>query len=637
MAKNTRLASTIVGKYIPSVGSVDAFYLDGRISGKREENYADLTLDREDRGTFLALYASSHGNRNPMSGEDGNRQILDRITDDLKKNHRHNIDYQINELAECAVSVAGRLTISDTAVRQPYFSGLIIKDGEMAAVTLGRGCCYLYRDDALYPLTHDDYRLEAVDNFGRPVSNMNDFSAGVAGTIRYSNIAQLKPDDCVILCNYEVMEAIGQKRLLRILDEAEDQQEAAGMVLDEAAVEQPNASLQFMIGFVEDLLTIDRLGRTTMARGLTGRGTGRVGLPKTDRSTQSKLFSQFGDASTAFAPESNPDDKRQAYGRQEPAADRSTGPVQQKYDAPFDDSSAAASSAQPTPYTDPEVNRYKPVDAVTPGADAYNSTYTPANSSSNDTSAQIPPAGAADSAAGTAAQAAEGQTGADYDLDAIWNATKREPEPYNQNAAATQNSYPDQGGYDDNQPYGGPGKPNEEQVKKIAAIALGAVALILLIFIIVSLVRGSSKSSNQPSFNTSTSLTSQVSSTTAATESSNNAGITTASGSSSLTLPTTSESTSTETTTTEATTTTEVTTTTTETTTTEATEAPTSGAKSYTIQAGDSFWAIAKSQYNLSDGDDVSKYMQAIIDANGLSGPDALLTPGESLIIPEVN
>ncbi|MDD2214152.1 MAG: hypothetical protein PHR21_06400, partial [Oscillospiraceae bacterium] len=345
MAKNTRLASTIVGKYIPSVGAVDAFYLDGRISGKREENYADLTLDREDRGTFLALYASSHGNRNPMSGEDGNRQTLDRITDDLKKNHRHNIDYQINELAECAVSVAGRLTISDTAVRQPYFSGLIIKDGEMAAVTLGRGCCYLYRDDALYPLTHDDYRLEAVDNFGRPVSNMNDFSAGVAGTIRYSNIAQLKPDDCVILCNYEVIEAIGQKRLLRILDEAEDQQEAAGMVLDEAAVEQPNASLQFMIGFVEDLLTIDRLGRTTMARGLTGRGTGRVGLPKSDRSTQNKLFSQFGDVPvSAYAPESAPD-KRTDYSRQEPAgepglADRSTAPVQQNFDTLVDDSAA---------------------------------------------------------------------------------------------------------------------------------------------------------------------------------------------------------------------------------------------------------------------------------------------------------
>ena len=29
--------------------------------------------------------------------------------------------------------------------------------------------------------------------------------------------------------------------------------------------------------------------------------------------------------------------------------------------------------------------------------------------------------------------------------------------------------------------------------------------------------------------------------------------------------------------------------------------------------------------------------MQAIIDANGLSGQDALLTPGETLIIPEVN
>ena len=133
--------------------------MDGRISGKREEHFADLTVDRTDRGSFYAVYASSHGSKNPSDGGDGNRQILDRIAHDLKKNHRHNIDYEINELAESAVNVAGRLTISDDEVTQPYFAGIIIKDGEMAAVTLGRGCAYLYRDEALFPLTEDDFPL----------------------------------------------------------------------------------------------------------------------------------------------------------------------------------------------------------------------------------------------------------------------------------------------------------------------------------------------------------------------------------------------------------------------------------------------------------------------------------------------
>lgn len=277
MARNTRLATTVTARYVPSVGAVDAFYLDGRISGQREEQFADITLDREDRGAFFAVYASSRDSRSDAHNEDGNRQYLDQITNDLKRNNRRNIDYEINELAECVVNVSGRLTLADAAIRQPYFAGIIVKDGEMAAITLGRGVAYLYRDDALYPLTQDEFPMEAIDANGRKVGNMKDFAAGIAGTIRYSNIAQLKQDDCIIMCNKEVIETIGQRQMLRILDEAEDQCEAAGVVMDIASRENPHVSMQFMIGFVEDIVNIDRLGRSTLARGFTSRITDRQG------------------------------------------------------------------------------------------------------------------------------------------------------------------------------------------------------------------------------------------------------------------------------------------------------------------------------------------------------------------------
>ncbi len=289
MATNTRVATTIAARYTPNVGAVDAFYLDGRISGKREEHFADLTVDRTDRGSFYAVYASSHGSKNPSDGGDGNRQILDRIAHDLKKNHRHNIDYEINELAESAVNVAGRLTISDDEVTQPYFAGIIIKDGEMAAVTLGRGCAYLYRDEALFPLTEDDFPLEPIDTDGRQISNLNDFSAGVAGAIRYSNIAQLRPDDCIIVCNCDLMEAIGQKVMLQLLDEAEDQCDAAGLIMSEAVQRNSRTAMQIMIGFIEELEPLDRVGRNTLAKGLNVRDTLGKGVPtKTGPVTLSK-------------------------------------------------------------------------------------------------------------------------------------------------------------------------------------------------------------------------------------------------------------------------------------------------------------------------------------------------------------
>ena len=232
--------------------------------------------------------------QNPSDGKDGNRKILDAIQHDLKKNHRHNIDYEINELAEAAVNVAGRLTLSENGVSQAYFSGIIVKDAEMAAVTLGRGCAYLYRDDALFALTEDDYPLEPIDTAGRHINNMNDFAAGIAGSIRYSNIAQLKPDDCLIVCNREIMEAVGQKGMLRLLDEAEDQSDAAGMIMTEAVRLIPNVSMQIIIGFVEEIEPLDRVGRNTLSKGVNvrdtlGKGfavpTGKVKIDKAPRTT----------------------------------------------------------------------------------------------------------------------------------------------------------------------------------------------------------------------------------------------------------------------------------------------------------------------------------------------------------------
>ena len=277
MAKNTRLATTLTARYLPGAGAVDAFYLDGRMNGVRERNFADITLDREERAAFLAIYASSHGSELPGDGADGNKELLDRISQGMKQNARRKIDLTINDLAETAVGVTGRLTLADRMEDQPYFAGLLVKDGEIAAVTMGRACAYLYRDDALFPLTQDDLGFEAVDYYGKTLPNMHDFAAGVAGTIRYSNIAQLKPNDCLILCNRELMEIVGQRRMLQLLDRAEDQCDAAGMVMGLATHEDNRMNLQFMISFVEDLIPIDRLGRSTLARGFAKlQQTGRL-------------------------------------------------------------------------------------------------------------------------------------------------------------------------------------------------------------------------------------------------------------------------------------------------------------------------------------------------------------------------
>ena len=261
----TRIATTVTARFYPTTGATDGFYLDGRLSGRREHRAADVTLDREERGFFYAVFAHLTGGATDENAVSPVKKPLDKIMTEVKQ-PGHNIDAEINELAECAVSVVGRIALKNDGMRQPYFAGILVRDSEMAAVTMGNGCAYLYRGDVLYPLTSDDYPLEAIDYAGKPISGIDVYCAGVAGTVRYSNIAQLQMDDCLITCNREVMEALGQREILRMLYEAEDQADAAGMIITAAAAKLPGTPMQFMIGFVENITSADRTARLGMTR-----------------------------------------------------------------------------------------------------------------------------------------------------------------------------------------------------------------------------------------------------------------------------------------------------------------------------------------------------------------------------------
>ncbi len=261
----TRIAATVTARYFPASGAFDGFYLDGRPSGRREHRAADITLDREDRGFFFSVFANASGVGPDEVVQGKIRKALDRIHNETHLSSR-NIDGEINELAECAVSVAGRITLHHEGTRQPYFAGVVIKDSELAAVTMGSGCAYLYRGDVLYPLTADDYPLDAIDGNGKPVQGMDVYCAGVAGTVRYSNIAQLQLDDCVIVCNKEIMDSLGQRDILRMLYEAEDQADAAGLIITAASAKLPGVPLQIMISFVENISSADRGSRALPIR-----------------------------------------------------------------------------------------------------------------------------------------------------------------------------------------------------------------------------------------------------------------------------------------------------------------------------------------------------------------------------------
>ncbi len=264
-AIQTRLAITVNARYYPAEGLSDGFYIDGRIPGKREVRGADLTIDREDKSFLLSVFARPAIDPADESWVGPLQSVGKQI-----KSGASDIDTEINNLAELAVEVTGRSTLKAEEQRQPFFSGLVVMGGEVAAVTIGEGCAYLYRNDVIYPLTRDEFPMEAIDYNGNAIDSLDDYIAGAAGTIRYSNIAQLDINDCIILCNLPVMEAVGQREMLRLLYEAEDQSDAAGMIMTQASAKSPGVPLQIAIGFVESVTAEEKTGRLNLGRFATG-------------------------------------------------------------------------------------------------------------------------------------------------------------------------------------------------------------------------------------------------------------------------------------------------------------------------------------------------------------------------------
>lgn len=262
---STRLATTVNARYFPDEHITDAYYLDGRFTGKRETRAADSTNDREDRGFLFALfsYQTELGER-PADAPFAS--TVAGLSEAVNRSSQP-IDSQINDLADLAVEVGGKATLPQPGVRQTYFSGVMVKDGEIAAVTTNSGCAFLYRGDVLYPLTAGEFNLEAIDMNGNPVDHLNDYSAGVAGTIRYSNVAELMQNDCLVLCNKEVLEILGQREILRLLNEAEDQEDAAANIITAASAKQPGTPVQMMISFVEYIQPQEKPGRGFFSTG----------------------------------------------------------------------------------------------------------------------------------------------------------------------------------------------------------------------------------------------------------------------------------------------------------------------------------------------------------------------------------
>jgi len=259
MATLTRLASTLTARYFPSSTLTDAFYLDGRLCGKRETRQADITIDKDERGFFFSLFTHptiegfEPGTIPPFEPQ------LRGLCNEVKNGHKE-IDAMIEKFLSTAVEVAGTTKLIENESRDPYFTGVIVRDSEAFAVTIGGGLAFLYRDDTLFPLTDAGIPMEPIDAYGNRVGDFQYYCSSKTANALWSNFFTLTPDDCIILCNKSIYDALGQREILRILTDAEDQCDAAGLILTQASARMPNTPMQISISFVESVTKEEKKG-----------------------------------------------------------------------------------------------------------------------------------------------------------------------------------------------------------------------------------------------------------------------------------------------------------------------------------------------------------------------------------------
>ena len=259
MATLTRLASTLTARYFPSSTLTDAFYLDGRLCGKRETRQADITIDKDERGFFFSLFTHptiegfEPGTIPPFEPQ------LRGLCNEVQNGHKE-IDSMIEKFLSTAVEVAGTTKLLDNESRDPYFTGVIVRDSEAFAVTIGGGLAFLYRDDTLFPLTDAGIPMEPIDAYGNRVGDFQYYCSSKTANALWSNFFTLTPDDCIILCNKSIYDALGQREILRILTDAEDQCDAAGLILTQASARMPNTPMQISISFVESVTKEEKRG-----------------------------------------------------------------------------------------------------------------------------------------------------------------------------------------------------------------------------------------------------------------------------------------------------------------------------------------------------------------------------------------
>lgn len=235
-------------------------FANGKFLHQSAADYAQISLEVNEGKCFFALSESMDDDESGIS-----------LINDLKKFHQKainsskDIHVKLDELVQCVEQSSNLLhSISlgenDFRERKPSFAGLLVDEGNIAAVNLGNCRIYKLEGDTFKLLVNDYKRAERLLKMGIISNEQAEMLSGqqkttaVEGrsTVKKSDINTLRENTVYLICSSGLTDAISEDTIYDILASKTAPDEAAGQLVAEAVKNEAEGNVTAAVISIED-------------------------------------------------------------------------------------------------------------------------------------------------------------------------------------------------------------------------------------------------------------------------------------------------------------------------------------------------------------------------------------------------
>ncbi len=238
----------------------DRIYANGRFIHPSAADYAQISLETFDSKFFFALSGNMEDNESGIS-----------LMNDLKKFHQKTmssskgISVKLDELVQCveqASNLIHSLSLGDTEFgdKKPNFAGILIDEGNIAAVNLGSYRIYKLEGDTFKLFVNDYKRAERLlkmgiisDEQAEMLTNQQKASMDEGRTtVKKSDIYPVRTGITYLVCSTGLSDAIDEDALYEMLASGTEPDQAASELVMEAVKNESDNDISALVIRITD-------------------------------------------------------------------------------------------------------------------------------------------------------------------------------------------------------------------------------------------------------------------------------------------------------------------------------------------------------------------------------------------------